>query len=79
MGNKGGTSIFAAIVVILVFFLIYYGIVNPYTNPTEILQQFFNEIWGGFISTMLSIFGLFFTAVIIALVAGGLVLKSKSQ
>ena len=79
MGKQGGAGAFGAGVALIVFFLIYERIVNPYTNPTAIITQFLNGIWRNIVGSLLSTFGLLSTAIVIALIAGGLVFKSKSR
>ncbi len=79
MGKQTGSGVFAIIVTLIVFLLLYDRKVNLYTNPTGIITQFLNGIWNDVVVSILSIFGWLSTVIIIALIAGVLAFKSKSR
>ncbi|MCL6090328.1 MAG: hypothetical protein M1393_04735 [Candidatus Thermoplasmatota archaeon] len=62
-----------------VFWLVYEHFANPYTPPQQILSQYFAGIWAQFIGALISVVGLTLTALLIAGIAAGAYLHSKSK
>ncbi len=78
-GNGIGRGIVAILIFGAVFWLMYEHFANPYTPPQQILSQYFDGLWAEFIAFLISVVGLTLTALLIAGIASGLYLHSKSK
>jgi Fe2+ transport system protein B len=79
-GNVGvGGGIAALLIFFVVFWLVYEHFANPYTPPQQILTQYFDGLWAQFVGELISVVGITLTAIIIAIVAAGIYLHSKSK
>lgn len=74
-----GTWIVALLIFVIVFWVVVEHFANPYTPPQQILTQFFDGLWDQFIAAFISVFGLTFTALLIAIMASVLYVHSKNK
>ena len=68
--EKEGGGLFAVIVALIVFYMVYEHEANPYSNPVSIFQNFLLGIWDSIIAFLIHQFGFFVAALLIAVVAG---------
>ena len=77
--NSTGGGIVALIIFVVVFLLVYNHFVNPYTSPQQILSQYFESIWSKVIASLISVVGLTWTAIFIAVIVSVLYLNSRKK
>jgi hypothetical protein len=68
--EKEGGGLSAVIVALIVFYLVYEHVVNPYSNPVSIFQNFLLGIWDSIIAFLIHKFGFLVAVLLIAVVAG---------